>query len=78
MAFLYEMLKPFPFSEKLQKLCIPHSGINLQFGSTAFIHSDKKILIQNIKTVSSVRNAQTVWLVVYKYTEKNILSKQLF
>ncbi len=32
-------------------------------------HSDKKILIQNVKPFSSGTNAQTVWLVVYKYSD---------
>ncbi len=29
----------------------------------------QKILIQNVKTFSSGKNAQTVWLVVYKYSD---------
>ncbi len=37
------------------------------------LHSDKKYLIQNIKTFWSDTNAQTVWLAVYKY---NILGKR--
>ena len=37
--------------------------------SKIIIHSDKKILIQNIKTVSSDTNAQPVLLAVYKYSD---------
>ncbi len=48
-----------------------HFGLRdkIGFAKQKYIHSDKKILIQNVKTFSSGTNAQTVWLGVYKYSD---------
>ena len=42
---------------------------SLLYKKAYYIHSDKKILIQNIIAFSSDINAQTALLVVYKYSD---------